>query len=304
MEKMLKVGIIGFDTSHVPAFTKLLNDANDPFHVTGAKVVAGFPSFSPDIDSSASRVEGYKKELIEKWNIEMVSSVEALLPKVDAVLLESLDGRRHLKEALPVIATGKPLFIDKPMAAGFSDAKKIFSTAAKNSCPVFSSSSLRFDYNISRARQDAGLGGVVGCDAFSPASLEPTNPGLFWYGIHGVEILYTFMGRGCKKLFSKKTEGTHFITGEWSDGRIGTMRGTRQGSHSYGATVYGEKKIAQVIFSTEVPLYSQLLKEIIPFFKTGKPPVPPEETLEIMQFIEAALLSEKEGREVSLEEVK
>jgi predicted dehydrogenase len=298
------VGIIGFDTSHVPAFTKLLNDVNDPFHVSGGKVVAGFPSFSPDVESSASRVEGYKKELIEKWKIEMVSSVEELLPRVDAVLLESLDGRRHLEEARPVIKAGKPLFIDKPMAASFSDAKQIFDMAAERGCPVFSSSSLRFDYNISRARQDAELGGVVGCDAFSPASLEPTNPGLFWYGIHGVEILYTFMGRGCKKLFCKKTDGTHFVTGEWQDGRIGTMRGTREGSHSYGATVYGENKIKQVIFSTEVPLYSQLLKQIIPFFQTGESPIPAEETLEIMQFIEAARLSENEEREVKLTEVK
>ncbi len=301
---MIKVGIIGFDTSHVPAFTKLLNDDSDPFHVSGARVVAGFPSFSPDVESSVSRVEGYKKELIEKWNIEMVSSVEELLPRVDAVLLESLDGRRHLKEAQPVIKAGKPLFIDKPMTACYSEARAIFDLAAKNRCPVFSSSSLRFDYNISRARQDAELGGVVGCDAFSPATLETTNPGLFWYGIHGVEILYTFMGRGCKKLFCKKTDGTHLVTGEWKDGRIGTMRGIRKGSNSYGATVYGENKIVQVIFSTDVPLYSQLLKQIIPFFKTGKPPVPLEETLEIMRFIEAALLSENEGREVSLSEVK
>ena len=300
----MKIGIIGFDTSHVPAFTKLLNDDNDPFHVSGGRVVAGFPSFSPDIETSASRTEGYKKELIEKWNIKIVSSVEELLPLVDAVLLESNDGRRHIKEARPVIAAKKPLFIDKPMTASYSEAKQIFDMAAKKGCPVFSSSSLRFDYNISRARQDLSEDEIVGCDAFSPATQEKTNPGLFWYGIHGVEILYTFMGKGCKKLFSKKMEGTDFVTGVWEDGRIGTDRGTRKGMHSYGATVFGAKKITQVVFSTEVPLYSQLLKQIVPFFQTGKPPVAPEETLEIIRFIEAALLSEKEGREVLLSEIK
>lgn len=300
----MRVGIIGFDTSHVTAFTKLLNDDGDPFHVPGARVVAGFPSFSPDIESSASRVEGYKKELVEKWNIKTVSSVEELLPLVDAVLLESNDGRRHLKEATPVITAKKPLFIDKPMTVSFSEAKQIFDMAAKNNVSVFSSSSLRFDYNISAARKDAELGAVVGCDAFSPAALEKTNPGLFWYGIHGVEILYTFMGIGCKRLFSKKTEGADFATGEWGDGRIGTVRSARKGTHSYGAAVFGEKKVAQVVFSTKVPLYAQLLNQIVPFFHTGKPPVSPEETLEIIRFIEAALLSEKEGREVLLSEIK
>ncbi len=300
----MKIGIIGFDTSHVPAFTNLLNNDGDPFHVVGGRVVAGFPSFSPDIESSASRVEGYKKELVEKWNIKIVSSVEELLPLVDAVLLESNDGRRHIKEAQPVIAAKKPVFIDKPMTASFAEAKQIFDMAAKNNCPVFSSSSLRFDYNISAVKSDAELGGVAGCDAFSPSTQEKTNPGYFWYGIHGVEILYTFMGKGCKKLFSKKTEGTDLTVGQWEDGRIGTVRGTRKGSHSYGAAVFGEKKMVQVTNSPKVPLYSQLLKQIMPFFQTGKPPVSPEETLEIIQFIDAALLSEKEGREVSLSEIK
>lgn len=300
----LRIGIIGFDTSHVPAFTKLLNDENDPFHVPGGKVVAGYPSFSPDLPASYTRVEGYKKELIEKWNVKMVSSIKELLKEVDAVLLESVDGRRHLKEATPVIKSGKPLFIDKPMAANFKDAKKIVELAKKYNCPVFSSSSLRFDYNISKVKNDPELGAVIGCDAFSPASLDPTNPGLFWYGIHGVEILYTFMGPGCKKLFSKYTEGSHFVVGEWEDGRIGTFRGTRKGSHSYGARVFGEKKVEQVVYSTEVPIYAQLLKQIIPFFQTGKSPVPLEETLEIMQFMQAAILSEKKGKEVLLSQVK
>jgi len=300
----MKIGIIGFDTSHVPAFTKLLNDAGDPFHVTGARVVAGFPSFSPDLPASSSRVEGFKKQLSEEMGIKLVSSIDELLKEVDAVLLESVDGRRHLKEATPVIKAKKPLFIDKPLAASYSEAKKIIDLAAKNSTPVFSSSSLRFDHNISAARQDAELGGIVGCDAFSPASQDPTNPGLFWYGVHGVEILYTFMGAGCRKLFSKKTEGADFVTGEWEGDRIGTLRGTRKGMHSYGARVFGEKKIVQVMYSTEIPLYAQLLRQVVPFFRTGKPPVPNEETLEIMQFMQAAILSEKEGREVLLSEVK
>ena len=300
----LRIGIIGFDTSHVPEFTKLLNDENDPFHVPGGKVVAGYPSFSPDLEASFSRVEGFKKELIEKWNIKMVSSIKELLKEVDAVLLESVDGRRHLEEAKPVIKVRKPLFIDKPLAASYKDAKKIVQLAEKYNCPVFSSSSLRFDYNISRVKNDPELGEVIGCDAFSPASLDPTNPGLFWYGVHGVEILYTFMGKGCKKLFCKKTEGNHFVVGEWEDGRIGTMRGIRKGSHSYGARVFGEKRVEQVTYSTDVPLYSQLLKEIIPFFQTGKSPVSLEETLEIMQFMQAALLSEQKGKEVLLSAVK
>jgi predicted dehydrogenase len=113
----MRVGVIGYDTSHVPAFVKVLNDPADPWHVPGAKVTCGYASFSPDLEASTSRVEGFKRDVTTKYGIELVDSVEALVARVDAVLLESVDGRRHLAEARPVIAAGKPVFIDKPLAA-------------------------------------------------------------------------------------------------------------------------------------------------------------------------------------------
>ena len=65
----LRIGMIGLDTSHVTAFTALLNDPKSPNHVSGAKVVAAFKGGSPDIESSWSRVEGYTKELREKYGV-------------------------------------------------------------------------------------------------------------------------------------------------------------------------------------------------------------------------------------------
>ena len=304
MDDYLKIGIIGFDTSHVPTFTRLLNDEKDPHHVEGGRVVAGFPSYSPDVEASASRVENFKKEMIEKWNVKIVDSIEELIEEVDAVLLESVDGRRHFKEAIPVIKAGKPLFIDKPLAHNFYEAKKIMEMAEENNCPVFSSSSLRFDVNIEKVKNDSEMGKITGCNAFSPCPLEPTNPGLFWYGIHGVEILFTFMGKGCEKVYCEKTDDFHFVVGVWKDGRIGTVKGLRKGLHEYGATVFGEKKISHVTYSKEIPVYTGLLKEIINFFKNGKPPVEPEETLEIMKFMQASLISEEEKRQVALEEIE
>ncbi|MCM8768277.1 MAG: Gfo/Idh/MocA family oxidoreductase [Candidatus Omnitrophica bacterium] len=303
MAEEIKIGIIGFDTSHVLAFTKLLSDKTDPHYVPGGKVVAGYPSFSPDLPSSFTRVEDYKKELTEKWGVKLVGSIPELLDQVDAVLLESVDGRRHLQEAQPVFKARKPVFIDKPLAACYSDAAAIIQTAKEYNCPMFSSSSLRFDANIVAARTDPELGRVLGCDAFSPASLDPTNPGLFWYGIHGVEILYTFMGTGCQKVFCAKTDIYHSVVGLWTEGKLGTVRGTRAGSHSYGATVFGEKKFVQVTYSTQVPFYAQLLRKIIAFFQGQPAPVPLEETLELMAFMQAAIISEQENREVALVEV-
>jgi len=304
MAKELRIGIIGYDTSHVPAFTKLINDPSDPFYVAGGKVVCGFPSFSPDLKASYSRVEGFKEDMATKWGVPTVSSIAELLEKVDAVLMESVDGRRHLAEARPVIDAGKPLYIDKPLAADYKEAAEIVRLAREKGCPIFSSSSLRYDVNIRAILADPDLGAVFACDAFSPATLDPTNPGLFWYGVHGVEILFTFMGTGCEKVTCYTTEDSDVIVGTWAGGRLGTMRGTRSGAHDYGVTAFGEGKVMQATYSHDVPLYSRLLEQIMPFFQGGPAPVDPEETLEIMAFMQAALISGQEGREVTFSEVR
>jgi len=300
----LRIGIIGFDTSHVPAFTRLLNDPQDPFHVPGGRVVCGYPSFSPDLHASYSRVEGFKQEVTQKWGVRLVGSIAELLAQVDAVVLSSVDGRRHLAEVTPVIHAHKPVYIDKPLAANYAEAAEITRLAKEEGCPLFSASSLRFDANVAAIRQDPELGSVVSCDAFSPATLDPTNPGLFWYGVHGVEILYTFMGPGCESLRCYVSPDSHVVVGFWPEGRIATLRGTRRGAHDYGVTVFGEKKVAQTLYSREIPLYAQLLKRIIPFFQGQPAPVAAEETLEMMAFMQAALVSEMEGREVRLAEVR
>jgi predicted dehydrogenase len=299
----LQIGIIGFDTSHVPAFTQLLNDESDANHIPGAKVVAGFPSFSADLASSAGRVEGYTADMKEKYQVDIVDSIEALVERCDAILLESVDGRRHLEEATPVIKAGKPLFIDKPMADNFANASAIAQLARKYSSPVFSSSSLRYDVNIQTIKADPALGEVIGCDAFSPAALDPSNPGLFWYGIHGVEMLYTFMGAGCRSVRCTHNSDAEVVVATWSDGRVGTMRGTRQGAHDYGVTVFGSEKVEQARYSRTVPMYGQLLQQILPFFQGGPAPVTFEETLEIMAFMQAALISSQENREVQIAEL-
>jgi len=301
--KEIKIGIIGFDTSHVSAFTKLINDPSDTFHVPGGRVVAGAPTFSPDFDLSYNRVEGFKKELVEKYNVKLYDRIEDMLDVVDAVLLESADGRRHLKEAEPVIKTGKPMFIDKPFTAGYADAAKIVQLAEKYKCPIFSCSSLRFDANIQKVRNDSELGNVLGCDAFSSESRVDVMPGFFWYGIHGIEILFSFMKTGCQSVQVFNTDSADIATGIWKDGRIGVYRGIKKGASSYGMTVFGEKKVCQTTYNPDIPMYSMLIKEIMNFFQSGIPPFPIQETLEIVAFMETSLISEKEKRPVNLKEI-
>jgi predicted dehydrogenase len=290
-DKVLRAGIIGLDTSHAPAFAELLNGPEATGDLAGVRVLAAYPGGSPDVPASADRVEGYTKKLAG-MGVEIVPSIDALIEKVDVVLLESVDGRPHFEQAVPVLRAGKPLFVDKPVAGTLADAVALFELSRKLNVPCFSSSSLRFSKGILGMRNDEKVGSVLGCEARGPCSLEPHHPDLFWYGIHGVETLFTIMGTGCLSVSRVQTEGTDFVVGRWSDGRIGTFRGIRAGASGYGATVFGEKGIAQ---SGGYDGYAPLVVEIVKFFKTGKPPVSAEETLEIYAFMEAADESKRQG---------
>jgi len=290
--KLVRVGIIGCDTSHVPAFTKILNNPDAKGDLAGFKVVAAYPGGSKDIPASIDRLPKFVATLRETYGVEIVDSIDELLKKVDVVLLESVDGRPHLEQARPVIRAGKPLFIDKPVAGSLADAIEIFALAKEHKVPCFSSSSLRFSPGIASMRNNPKLGEVIGCDAWGPCSLEPHHPDLFWYGVHGVEILYTIMGTGCESVTRTHTQGTDQVTGRWKDGRIGTFRGIRQGRSGYGAMVFGTKEIAQ---SGSYGGYDPLVVEICKFFRTGKPPVSAEETIELFAFMEAADESKRQG---------
>ena len=297
----LRLGIIGTDTSHVPAFTQMLNDPSRPDHVPGARVVAAFKGGSPDVESSRTRVDKYAAEIKEKWGIELVNSIEELCQKVDAVLIESLDGRPHLEQIKPVLKAKKPVFLDKPFAGSFRDAQEIVRLAKAAGVPFFSSSSLRFVPDIQDMKNNPALGNLIGAIAFSPAPTEPHHPDLFWYGIHGIETLYTLMGPGCESITRTNTNGTDVVTGRWKDGRVGTFRGIRDGKQSYGAVAFGSKSI--IIKEPKVS-YRELVVEIVKFFQTGVPPITPEETLEIIAFMEAADLSKKRnGAPVLLKEL-
>jgi hypothetical protein len=288
----IRLGIIGTDTSHSTAFTKLLNDASAPGHVPGARVVAAFKGGSPDVEESARRVDQYADELQKKYGVEIVPDIAALLSKVDAVLLESVDGRPHLAQARPVIAAHKPLFLDKPMASTLADAREIARLAKEAGVPWFSSSSLRFgEIGATMHFPD-----ITGAGTWGPGPLEPHHAlDLSWYGIHAVELLYTIMGRGCESAQRTSTDDADVIVGRWKGGRIGTVRVVRPYS-DYGAVVYrGRETVVSHPKAAAAADYQPLVAQIVRFFQTGVPPVPNEETLEIFAFMDASQRSKEQG---------
>lgn len=288
----IRVGIIGTDTSHVPAFTKMLNgDATDPGHIAGARVVAAFKGGSPDLPESANRVDNFAKEIETKYGVEIVPDIATLVKKVDAVLIESVDGRPHLEQAKPVIAAKKPFFVDKPLAATYEDAKEIARLAKAAGTPFFSSSSSRF--GAVAAEKAPGITGVT---TWGPGPFEAHHKlDLSWYAIHPIEMLFALMGPGCETVTRVSSANEDLVACVWKDGRMGSVRALRPYG-DYGAVITkGRDVVVSHPKAGSAVDYRPLVVEIVKMFQTGKPPVTPEETLEIFAFMDAAQKSKEQG---------
>jgi len=297
-KKDIRVGLVGCDTSHAPAFTGILN-SHPEWRV---RVTAAFPEGSGDMPTvSMGRLPKYVASL-KKSNIKIVDSMNELLKIVDAVMIVSVDGRPHLHQTRPALKAGKLVFIDKPFTASLADAREIVELSKASGTPFFSSSCSRFQPEIAKLRGSAGVGKVTKAQGSGPLKFEAHHPDLFWYGIHGVEALYTMLGRGCTSVTYKVEKDIEWTTGKWSDGRIGVFRGVKKGKYQPIAKVWGDKGQAE---STGGFNYNGLCKEIAKFYQTGKAPIDPLETLEIIEFMIAAELSkDRGGVEVTLDEIR
>ena len=294
----IKAGMVGCDTSHAVAFERVLN-SRPQWRV---RMVAAFPEASKDMPGPSVGRVGKFTETLRKRGVKIVSSMAELLQAVDAVMIESVDGRPHLRQARPCFEAGKLVFIDKPFTAGLADAREIVRLSAKTNVPFFSSSCVRFQPEIAKLRKDAGVGKVTKAQGSSPLSFEKHHPDLFWYGIHGVEALYTVMGRGCKTVTYKVDKDVEWATGTWADGRTGVFRGVKKGDYKPLVTVWGD---AGKVESKGGYNYHGLCEAIARFFQTRKAPIDPAETLELIEFMTAAQVSkDNNGKPVALEDIR
>lgn len=299
-----RIGIIGLDTKHSIDFASLFNGQGAKPEFGDYMVTIAYPWGSKTIEIGYSRVPAFTDQA-KKLGIKIAGSIDELLHQVDFVLLETQDGKLHIEQALEVFKTGKPVFIDKPLAANLTDIYLIYELAKKYNVPVYSTSSFRYTapvLEISAGRK----GKVRGADCFGPCEEEPSHASLFWYGIHGAEMLFTLLGTGCESVTRFHTDETDLVVGIWNDKRVGTYRGMRIGKGPYyhfGGFAYCENEAVPLDNYTGFGTYG-LVKDMVKFFDTGVVPVTPETTIEIYAFLEASDQSlSNEGRPIKIADV-
>ncbi|RPF54276.1 Gfo/Idh/MocA family protein [Aquisalibacillus elongatus] len=279
---MLKVGIIGVDTSHAIAFTQLLNDSKQ---VQGATVVSAYPGGSPDFPLSINRVPKNQEKLSKEFGVEIRDSIQEVAEEADAILLESSDGRVHLEQFRQLVNYRKPVFIDKPLALSVPEAKEIYQLAETYQVPIMSCSTLRYSDCIHKVKESDEE--LMGLDVFGPLEFQETQDGYFWYGIHLVEMMVSVMGTNVKSVSVQKTDEHEIVIFQYDDGRIGSIRANKRGSYEFGATGHFLDYSQFVTTKDDTnPFYANLLNEVVSFFYAKQTPIAPSETLQVIALIE------------------
>lgn len=294
----LRIGLVGLDTSHALKFAEILND---PTSTVGASVVAAFPGGSPDMEKSISRVAGFREALKTRLGVAMMDSPEEVAERVDLVIITAVDGRTHpdlLRRTLPY---RRPTFVDKPFALSSEAARRMLDEAQAAGVAVSSSSALRFADPFVEALADSAGGELVGVEAYGPLEWEATQPGYFWYGIHGLEMLVAALGPAIDSVQIHRGDGAEVVVATWKDGRVGTFRGGWRGHRRFGALLHRAAGPRHVDASGgDRPFYAAMLERIVATSPSGAPLVPREQVMAVVRFIEAANESRRSGAAVRL----
>lgn len=293
MKSELQIGIIGLDTSHAPAFTRMLNNPSDPHYLPGGKIVKAWPGGSPDFELSYTRVAQFTEE-VRQQGVTICNTIAETAQGCDAILLESADGRVHLEQFKELIPFRIPVFIDKPLTCSYAEAETLVRLAAEHDIPVMSSSSLRFLQGLPEtvARYKNRITGV---ELRGPLFFQETQPGYFWYGIHTLEMLFALLGPDFQSLEIHADKKADHLTAVWSGGTTACIE-LVQDNIPFSGTLICENQRIPLPSSDAVtePFYRSLMKEVLLFFNKRKTSVPLSETLKLVALIEQANKSHPE----------
>ena len=303
----VRVGILGMDNYQAVEYVHFFNNPKAEGDLAGVRVVAAYPVISDDYPESAALTERWKQQMVgvpanpAVPPVEFVDSTEELLKRCDAVMIWSLDGRMHLRQATAVLKAGKPVYIGRPLASSTADAVAILKLAEELKVPCWTCSQHRFSPGFIGMRNHPEVGKVIGCDVYGGYDPKAPEADRFTYPLHSIETLYTIMRAGVVKVSRTSTPSVESITAVWKDGRVGTYRGIKQGAVKYSATVFGHKGVSTAgIYGHGVPVKgvaptddkymgdASLAVELAKFFNGGEPPVSHAETLEIYALLQAA----------------
>ena len=291
MAKEIRVGVVGLDTSHSVEFIRRMQAPDCPADqkVAGLRGVACMRFETPFQNKEGLDA---RQKTLEGWGVKVTTDFEAAIADCDAVMIEINDPAYHLEYFKKCAALGKSIYLDKPLADNIKNGREIAAIAASKGVKVMSSSSLR--YVTALVDACAAVPAPTHSSTFGPLGKAPAGSSIVWYGVHAFEMLERAMGRGASTMTTVKTSSGVVCVVEYAENRRGVVELT-EGNWAYGGTLRGkEKSMAFVVDMSRA--YTLQLIEMEKFFRTGKPPLMFEDTVEVMAMLDAAQRSNDSGK--------
>ncbi len=285
----VKLGVVGIDSSHLPAFAERIHQRREAGE-TRCRVTHLWTDGHHDMP--AGDVEQWRQQALD-LGVEPAESLDAMLDAVDGVMVLSVNGHRHLEHALPSLRRGLPTYVDKPLACSLAEAKQLLAASRDGRARCYSASSLRFVVELDTLDRNA-IGNPVAVDAFGPGELNDSMAGLFFYGVHAIELVDALLGSGVGRVSAVHTEDRDLVRLEYRDGRFASIRLERKAGYAFGATVHGEKDARSFVVDFE-PVYARLVAGMTRFFEGGAAPVELRDIVENVAVMEAGNASMSNG---------
>ncbi len=262
---MIRIGILGTDNSHSLAFSRLFNVKGEKPHIAGAKVVAVY-----------GLSDKRNREVAEKGNVAtIVKKPSEMLGMVDAAIVDFRHGGLHYKHAIPFIKAGIPTMIDKPMSISVLHAKKMVETARKKRVPITSFSTVRLGppaANMKKAMKKIGKvrGGIIQ----GPGSSQSPYAGVFFYGVHSVELMLEVFGTKVANIRAADYDGSVIAVVGYKNGAVVTLNIIDGAWPAFDAVAFGKDGNARYDQPESFIGYYYGMKTFLEMIKTGKPPIP------------------------------
>ena len=282
MSDDIRIALLGLDTSHAIAFAGLLHDEG----LSVSRRVKGMRVSMCYREDSAFRTDGEQDQAqarLEGWGIRVTRSLDEALGGCDAVMLLANDPARHLPLFREIAGTGKPVFIDKPLAASLAEGSEIVAIASAKGMRFFSASALRFLPDVARVAAIRPVPRHL--EVAGPIHEPPAGSGVFWYGVHTVEMLHRVMGFSRARLHATRDQMGILAEIDYADGRHGVIRLNRNDA-DYGLVII-DRGVPEVVPVDITDIYLPLMRVVADFFRGGAAPVKPADSLEILTILQA-----------------
>lgn len=278
---VVRLGCVGIDSSHLPEFSKRIL----ALHEAGKTPCRVTAFFDPgDHQMPSGQVAKWREATLGLGAVQ-VERYESLLEQVDGVLVLAVSGHVHAELAYPALRRGLPTYVDKPLTCNLSQALQLLEVARGSKARCYSASSLRFASEVG-ALDRAALGDLVAIDAYGPGELNAAMAGLFFYGVHTIEMVDAIWGPGVKRVSAVSSADRDLLDLDYHDGRYARLRMERKGCYDFGATVHGTKGIAS--FKVDfADVYSRLVSGMCRFFEGGAAPADLRDIVENVAVMEA-----------------